>query len=334
MPRNNDQRGAGITQDEVLDALKRSGRPNFNKRLLTHFSNRAIGLLPELRRTSRPGSNKPVYVWNEDVIEQIVELYDLAKRGCRDYRTRLLYLWLRGYQVPFQRVQQTILQFIEIQIQDLTQAEGDPEEALCQISTIVATRLLPKWKYSPRAENKIRRIDLDTYTRRFESLLDLLLVPTHEPFELDTEPFTFALSKFPAFNPKTAQHWLSVFQEVLSLPQLRDAAMNATMEEWQQARADYATLSDVVCTICEPLTRLAPIHSWIATGTLVGLLEILYAMAVKGAIFLLLPLLSLRQHGYGIWIDTAFTKAYEILCDQELITLLFSTAAARWKMLR
>ncbi len=49
MLRNNDQRDAGITQDEVLDALKRSGRPNFNKRLLTHFSSRTIGLLPELR---------------------------------------------------------------------------------------------------------------------------------------------------------------------------------------------------------------------------------------------------------------------------------------------
>jgi hypothetical protein len=253
MPRNDDQRGAGITQDEVLDALKRSGRPNFNKRLLTHFSNRAVGLLPALRRTSRPGSNKPVYVWNEDVIEQIVELYDLTERGCRDYHTRLLYLWLRGYQVPFQRVQQTILQFIEIQIQDLTQGEGDPEEALCQISTIVATRLLPKWKYSPRPENKIRRIDLDTYTRRFESLLDLLLVPTHEQDEFDA-----------------AQDWQRVFQEALSLPRLRDAAMNATMEEWQQARADYMRLSIIICPICEPLTRCAPIHSWILTGTLVG----------------------------------------------------------------
>ena len=301
MPRNNDQRSAGITQDEVLDALKRSGRPNFNKRLLTHFSNRAIGLLPELRRTSRSGSNKPVYVWNEDVIEQIIELYDLTERGYRDYHTRLLYLWLRGYEVPFQRVQQTIVQFIEIQIQDLTQGEEDPEEALCQISTIVATRLLPKWKYSPRPENKIRRTDLDTYTRRFESLLDLVLVPTHEP---------------------------SVFQEVLSLPQLRDAAMNATMEEWQQARADYATLSDIVGTICEPLTQLAPIHEWIATGTLVGLLEILYAMALNGVPFLLLPLLSLRHHGYGLWIDTAFTKAYEILCDQEFITRV--SGQRRW----
>src|SRR5260370_11965118 len=100
MLRNNGQRETGITQDEVLDALNTSGRPNFNKRLLTHFSSRTVGLLPELRRTSRPGSNKPVYVWNEDGLEQIVELYDLVERGYRDYHSRLLYLWLRGYEGP------------------------------------------------------------------------------------------------------------------------------------------------------------------------------------------------------------------------------------------
>lgn len=217
MLRNNDQRDAGITQDEVLDALKRLGRPHFNKRLLTHFSNEAIGLLPKLRRTSRPGSNKPIYVWDEDVLEQIIELYDLTQRGCRDYYDRLFSLWIRGYEVPFQRAQQTILQLIESQIQDFTQGEEDHEEALCQISTVVATRLLPKWKYSPQLESKIRRLDLDAYARSVERFLDLVLIPTHEQDEFDA-----------------AQDWQRVIQEVLSLPRLRDAAMNATMEEWHK----------------------------------------------------------------------------------------------------
>ncbi len=312
MLRNNDQRDAGITQDEVLDALKRLGRPRFNKRLLTHFSNEAIGLLPKLRRTSRPGSNKPIYVWDEDVLAQIIELYDLTQSGCRDYPDRLFSLWIRGYEVPFQRAQQTILQFIESQIQEFTQGEEDPEEALCQISTVVATRLLPKWKYSPQPENKIRRLDLNAYARIAEYFLDLVLVPTYEQDEFDS-----------------AQDWQRVFQEVLSLPRLRDAAMNATMEEWQQARADYMRLSIIICPICEPLTQCAPIHSWILTGTSVGLLEILYAMVIKGALFLLLPFLSLRQHGHGIWIDKAFTKAREILYNQEVFTDLFLTAAER-----
>jgi hypothetical protein len=60
-----------------------------------------------------------------------------------------------------------------------------------------------------------------------------------------------------------------------------------------------------------------------------GLLEILYAMVIKGALFLLLPFLSLRQHGHGIWIDKAFTKAREILYNQEVFTDLFLTAAER-----
>jgi hypothetical protein len=312
MLRNNDQRDTGITPDEVLDALKRLGRPHFNKRLLTHFSNEAIGLLPKLRRTSRPGSNKPIYVWDENVLKQIIELYDLTQHGCRDYHDRLFSLWIRGYEVPFQRAQQTILQFIESQIQDFTQGEEDHEETLYQISTVVATRLLPKWKYSPKPESKIRRLDLDAYARSVERFLDLVLVPTHKQDEFDA-----------------AQDWQRVFQEVLSLPRLRDAAMNATMEEWQQARADYMRLSIIICPICEPLTRCAPIHSWILTGTLVGLLEILYAMVIKGALFLLLPFLSLRQHGHGIWIDKAFTKAQEILNNQEVFTYLFLTAAER-----
>jgi hypothetical protein len=57
-----------ITQDELLAVLEQSGRPNFTKRRLPQLAGE--DLLSQLRRTSRAGSNRPVYVWGQEVIEQ------------------------------------------------------------------------------------------------------------------------------------------------------------------------------------------------------------------------------------------------------------------------
>lgn len=101
MRKKKDNRQAGITQDELLTILEQSGRPHFTKRRLTHLTSE--GLLPPLRRTSQAGSNKPVYVWEQEVIEQATYLYDLIERG--NARRRLfLALWLGGYDVPFEPI--------------------------------------------------------------------------------------------------------------------------------------------------------------------------------------------------------------------------------------
>lgn len=139
----------GLTWREVLERLERSSRPNFNQRQLTAL--RSQELLPPLERTMRPGSNRPIYVWREEAFEQVLLLYDLME-WTRRHELLYLPLWLAGYNVPFERVRQLFLTFISGQVQAFTQGEQDPDEALFQISTFIVTHLVPRWKYSPRAD--------------------------------------------------------------------------------------------------------------------------------------------------------------------------------------
>ncbi len=44
---------------------------------------------------------------------------------------------------------------------------------------------------------------------------------------------------------------------------------------------------------------------------------LVYNGLVKGAFYLLPPLLSLRQRGFAEWIDLAAAKANELLADQD-----------------
>jgi len=326
MLRNNDQRDAGITQDEVLDALKRSGRPNFNKRLLTHFSSRTIGLLPELRRTSCPGSNKPVYVWNEDVIEQIVELYDLVERGCRDYHNRLLYLWLRGYEVPFEPILKLWLQPAEAALHAITDGAEDPDDMLWRVSEFIFKHWLPKWRFSPRRDPTIRQMGIDNYQTWVEFLLSAFLVPNYEPDESllasalsipqnigeTTEINQRGHTDTPPPTPsEEAWSWLRIFQEIFSLPQLRDALLNATGEEWAQAREDYRTLCQWLHTLTELLPNMESLN----------LLSDPEMQVFRDRLFLLggytlVPLvLSARYHGYSHWINQGITRVNEKLSD-------------------
>src|SRR5258706_13608876 len=98
MRKNNVDQQAGITQDDLLTILEQSGRPNFTKRQLTQLTSE--GLLPPLRRTSHADSNKPVYVWEREIIEQAKYLYDLMEQGNARHQ-RFLARWLGGYNVPF-----------------------------------------------------------------------------------------------------------------------------------------------------------------------------------------------------------------------------------------
>lgn len=50
-------RQAGITQDQLLSLLEKSERPDFKKRQLSKLTRE--GLLPQPKRTSQAGSNKP-----------------------------------------------------------------------------------------------------------------------------------------------------------------------------------------------------------------------------------------------------------------------------------
>lgn len=307
-----------LTSQEVLARLERSGRPNFTQRQLTAL--RGKGLLPPLERTTRTGSNSPIYVWKEEVFQQVVLLYDLMEW---ERRHELLYLplWLFGTDVPFERVRQLFFTFINAQVQAFTQGEKDPDEALFQISTFIVTHLVPRWKYTPRPEEMLRRVGLEAYTQWAELFFGLLLVPSFEPDEVLLTDVFRAIQRsnqarvelvpdnqdIRAEDLEQAQHWIGLLQEALSLPQQLGAVSNATTEEWLQVRWDYATLCHFVCTMLSPLTQLMSIPEGFA-----------YNGLVKGALFLLPPLLSLRQRGFGEWIDMAAAKANEILADPDL----------------
>jgi hypothetical protein len=305
--RNKDQRDAGKTRDEVLDALIASGRPNFNKRLLTYFSSKKIGLLPELRRTSRPGSNKPVYVWNENVIEQTIELYDLVERGCRNYHNRLLYLWLCGYVVPFEPILQRWIQSIDTLLHNLTGGEQDSEDALCQISSILLD-VEPKWKFSPRPDELIRNVGFDAWRELMEFFFDLLAVPAYEPDDISLEGVLRTFQKMNEIaqanaDPEGSLSWALSLREIFTLPRYRDALMNATVEEWAQVRDNYLAF----CQLLHQLATLFPQRNALLTG------DMRQALFLKCGATLLPLLLAVRYSGYGDWIDEALANFNDVL---------------------
>jgi len=318
-----------LTSQEVLERLARSGRPNFTQRQLTAL--RSKGLLPPLERSSHAGSKRPVYVLKEEVFEQVVLLYDLMQWTSRH---ELLYLplWLAGYDVPFDRVRQLFATFINAQVQGFTLGEQDPDEALFQISTFIATHLVPRWKFTPHPEEMVRRAGLEAYTQWAELFFGLLLVPAFEPDEVLLTAVFRAIQRsnqarvelapdtqdIEAEDLEQAQYVIGILQQALSLPHLLEVVASATTEEWQQVRWDYATLCHFVRTVLSPVTQLIPIPEGLA-----------YNGLVKGALYLLPPLLSLRQRGFGEWIDLAAAKADEILADPDLQAQLATMAESQ-----
>lgn len=316
---NNGQRDAGITKDEVLAVLITLGRPNFNKRLLTYFSSKKIGLLPELRRISHPGSNKPVYVWNKNVMEQIVDLYDLVEGGCRNYHSRLLYLWLRGYAVPFEPILHHWIQSVDTLLYSLTGGEQDPEEALCQISSVLLF-VERKWKFSPRPDNVILNVGFDAWRELMEFFWDILAVPTYEPDTLLLEDVLETLQKIGTLaqanaDPKGTVSWMLSLREIFTLPRYRDVLIRATVEEWVQARDDYL----VLCQLLHQLATLFPRRNGALTE------DMRRALFLKCGAILLPLLLIVRYSGYGDWMNEAlatFNDMLNMLTDPDFSKIL------------
>src|SRR5712692_8427330 len=113
--------GKGITKDELLKIVP------FTRRQLTQLCGE--GLLPSLQRGSRPGSNKPVYVWDESIVERAKFLYNLLQWN-RSHQWAALPLWLRGYAVEFAPLQQQWLDVIDanLQMQGEEDYPGDEPE--------------------------------------------------------------------------------------------------------------------------------------------------------------------------------------------------------------
>jgi len=136
----------GFIQKEVLSALEESGRDNWTSRQMTKLTSE--GLLPKLIRTTQPGTNKPLYVWEETDLDQIVTIYDLLEYYGGSHEAVSLVLWLEGYGISLDLLRRTFLRPIENYLQRLTQRETDPDEIAFSVSSI-ALMLLNKLQFTP-----------------------------------------------------------------------------------------------------------------------------------------------------------------------------------------
>jgi hypothetical protein len=255
------------------------------------------GLLPQLRRTSRAGSNRPVYVWGQEVIEQAKYLYDLIERGEARHRI-FLALWLAGYDVPFEPILARWIQPIDTLLHNLTGGEQDPEDALDHISSSLFQFVEPKWKFSPRPDEVIREVGLDAWRELMEFFLDTLAVPTYEPGETSYENLLRTLHRLNSIaqsnaDPEETLSWVLSLREVFTLPRYRDTLVNATVEEWTQARDDYLKL----CKLLHQLAALFPRRNALLTN------EMRQTLFLNWGAKLPPFLLAVRHAGYGDWID-------------------------------
>lgn len=297
MRKKNVEQHTGITRDELLAILEESNRPNFTRRQLTQLTSE--GLLPRPRRTARAGSNSPEYRWGQEVIEQAKYLYDLLER--REARPRIfLALWLVGYDVPFAPILQRWIQPIDVLLHNLTGGEQDPDDALDHISTGLVQLVEPKWKFSPRPDEVIHGVGTDAWRELMEFFLDMLAVPAYEPDEASYESLLRTLQKINSraqseADPEETLSWALSLREVFTLPRYRETLINATFEEWAQARDDYLAL----CQLLHQLAALFPRRSARLTG------EMRQALFLHGGSMLPPLLLAVRHAEHGDWIDEA-----------------------------
>ena len=332
MPKKKGDQQVGITKDKLLMLLERSGRPNFTKRRLTQFTSK--GLLPSLKHTTHIGSNRPVYVWEQGVIKQAIDLYDVIERGYGQYHQLFLALWLRGYEVPFAPLLQRWVRLIETILYNVAKGEHDPDAILDHITDTVVEYLEPKWRFSPRPDHVIREVGVDTWGELMEFLLALFVIPTYEPEEMSCEKQLTTLQHLhkiaqadvhrgdaPSSQAsRTAAEemlsWLLSYRDVLTLPRLRDTLINASAERWARARNDYL----VLCRMLHDLAELFPRRNARMTPQMREGMFLYYG-------FLLPPLfLSLRDCGYGDQMSEMLTGLNDLLndllADPDLRTLL------------
>ncbi len=295
--------GRGITKDELLKIVP------FTRRQLTELCGE--GLLPPLQRGSRPGSNKPVYVWDASIVERAKFLYNLLQWN-RSHRWVGLPLWLRGYAVEFAPLRQQWLDSIDANLQAFMQGNEEEDfpgdEPEDHISRAI-DRMKDRWKHTPtrhrpEAFQQFGMEGIEVYALWAEFCLDGLLVADYELGET-----TFATMLAEDFLPR-----LQTLQEILALPRLREVMEQAPPEAWEQARLDYMTLCQFLQTFSAPQAEEDP------DGVFLGLFTV-------GGVLLVPVALAIRQRGYGHWIDDGFAWVSKRLADPEMQTTLAWAAA-------
>lgn len=291
----------GVTSKEVIESLKQSGRHRFTERQLTDF--RCRQLLPELQRFKQPGSRKPLYLWDEGVIAQAAYLHDLLQWD-RQYDRLYIPLWLEGYDISLRAVRRLVLRFIDRHLSQLTQGKTDAEEILDHVSTLIYERFVPRWKYSPKKHETIQLLGVEAWAELVECVFDFLATPSYEPDAELLADLLLHLARLRKENPpdfladpaslyRVAEVCQELFRQLsplFSIPQLREAVEQATLEEWVQARYYYQELRNTVDFILveinaclpEPIPRV-----------------FYYRVTMNGALYLLPPFLSLIRHGHN-----------------------------------
>lgn len=302
--KNNSARQTGITQNDLLALLEQSGRLHFSKRRLTQLTSE--GLLPQLKRTSQAGSNKPVNIWEPEVLERATLLYDLIEQKI-PHRQLFLALWLVGYDVPFEPILRQWIEPIDALLLSLTGGEQDSDEALWRISEILVY-IEPKWKFSPRPDDVIREVGFDKWLALMEFFFATLAVPTYESDEELYEQLQGTLQKINTIaqtnvDPQEMLSWVLSLREIFALPLYRETLMNATVEEWAQARNDYLA----ICQFLRQLAALFPRRNARLT------VEMRDALFLHGGSKLPPLLLAVRRARHGDKIDKVLTIASEFL---------------------
>ncbi len=250
-----------------------------------------------------------MYVWEQGVIEQATYLYDVRARGANHAQLRLA-LWLAGFDVPFAPLLQRWLVPINTLLHNLTDGKQDQEDALCHISSILVQYEEPRWKFSPQPDDLIRKVGIPDWRDFMEFLLDVLAVPDYEPDETASEGVRGTLQKINTIaqthvDPDETLSEVFALREMFTLPQYRDALLNAPVEEWMHVRDDYLTF----CHLLYQFASLFPRRNTRLTE------EMRQALFLKGGSMLLPLLLAVRYAGYGDRIDEALAYLGELLSD-------------------
>lgn len=320
------------TQKEVLEALEESGRTGWTTRQMTAL--RSEGFLPKLTDKRKPGINKARYVWTEEDLELIVDVYDWWEYCGGDRATLALILWLEGYEISPNLLRGVYIPIIEAFLHKLTRGETNPDDILDVVSEKVVI-WMRKMKYTPGLAKQRKKMEteqnfsmkqMETLT---ETVLSALAVPEQE---LDVERLYTSLSGTNEEQDDStdynvdddfltqSQNIQVILRDILTLPHMLDAIRTASSEQWQQARNDFLS----ICHIFGVLEKRRPKDkevNW-PEGFLMNL-------KVMGAGWLIAPLLSTRFHGYGQWIDDAFENFYEFLADPAVQEQILARATAR-----
>lgn len=298
-----------FTQQEVLAMLEELDRNKWNVRQMTAL--RKEGCLPPLRRKTKPGTKKPLYVWDETDLDQIIEVYDWWDYCDGDRVTLTLLLWLEGYDIPLDPLRKFYIQTIEMYLQRLTRGETDVDEILDRVSEIVFM-YMRKMKYTPGLAEQRKKMETQQHVSMeqmemfFEAALRALLVPDQE-YDADKE-----LENILPDNPEDeglyieAEDIAAILRDIFSLPNLRDIVISAAIEQWEQAREDFNT-------ICRLFTEFRKLPAHPNSSPFPE--ELITHLTLFAAVWLLVPLLSARCRGYGQIIDIVFKKIHELLAD-------------------